>query len=358
MSQVVGQFIQIYKACQNNEIPDFKEPKDVKLFIEKMLNNLSTDLKLDKYNYQNNILIITHFLLSENDNQILENIKKEILVKIVNGQKINAFTYASKIKFLIKEEIYSIRNNIINIIKEHNENIKLEGDLINEVTFYDALRKEKKFIKLFIEEYRITKLKYEEKYFKIIEDFQSFNLERLKKLFIYLKDFNILYRTYKLFMPIFKCIKNIYKYNINNNNYYLIFTLMEKNLFFINSRFDELELKLDEMRKEINDLKRKNERLEVKNERLEVKVNSLDADLKKIKKNYCGLSKFLECPIKQEIMDDPVITPYGTTYENSLVREWIRSNHSDPISRRNLYSYQLIKNIALKNVIDEYKKHK
>ncbi len=143
MSRIVNIFIQIFKACKKNVILDLKQPGDIKLYLKQLLNNLSIDLKVDRTAYKNNILIVTHFLLNEHNNAILENIKKEILMKIVNEEKISIFVYATKIKFLMNEEFYVIRNNITNIMKEQSKDYKNGGDRINELAFYDGLKKKK-----------------------------------------------------------------------------------------------------------------------------------------------------------------------------------------------------------------------
>ncbi|EDO38045.1 predicted protein [Nematostella vectensis] len=59
--------------------------------------------------------------------------------------------------------------------------------------------------------------------------------------------------------------------------------------------------------------------------------------------------------ISFEIMKDPVITPSGITYDRKHIEEHIqRVGHFDPVTRTDLKQEQLIPNLAMKEVIDEF----
>jgi STIP1 family protein 1 len=61
------------------------------------------------------------------------------------------------------------------------------------------------------------------------------------------------------------------------------------------------------------------------------------------------------CKISFEIMRDPVITPSGITYDRKDIEEHLqRVGHFDPITRRDLTQDQLVPNLALKEVIDNF----
>ncbi len=62
------------------------------------------------------------------------------------------------------------------------------------------------------------------------------------------------------------------------------------------------------------------------------------------------------CPINQTIMNDPVVTPYGITYERSAIEDWLKNNDTDPIAKKHLTKDMLVTNYALKSVIKEYLK--
>ena len=67
-----------------------------------------------------------------------------------------------------------------------------------------------------------------------------------------------------------------------------------------------------------------------------------------------GRDSFI-CPINQTLMEDPVITPYGTTYERSAILNWLQKNNTDPLTKKRLTKDMLITNYALRSAIQEYK---
>lgn len=58
------------------------------------------------------------------------------------------------------------------------------------------------------------------------------------------------------------------------------------------------------------------------------------------------------CPISNEMMKDPVMTPNGDSYDRVNIEEWIRSKGTDPLTREPLALTQLIPNRALKRAIE------
>jgi hypothetical protein len=62
----------------------------------------------------------------------------------------------------------------------------------------------------------------------------------------------------------------------------------------------------------------------------------------------------ISCPISQEIMQDPVCTPSGDTFERSEIVKWINNKHTCPLTRQPLQLKDLIPNKSLKNTIDGY----
>ena len=78
-----------------------------------------------------------------------------------------------------------------------------------------------------------------------------------------------------------------------------------------------------------------------------ISTNIEDPDLE-------GKDSFI-CPINQTLMNDPVITPYGTTYERSAILNWLKKNNTDPLTKKRLTKEMLITNYALRSAIQEYK---
>ncbi len=78
-----------------------------------------------------------------------------------------------------------------------------------------------------------------------------------------------------------------------------------------------------------------------------------DDDIDDMYHNSNVPNEFL-CPISLNIMKNPVISIYGHTYEKKKIIRWIKKKHKCPMTNRPLYEYQLIPNIALKNIIDKF----
>ena len=64
--------------------------------------------------------------------------------------------------------------------------------------------------------------------------------------------------------------------------------------------------------------------------------------------------KSFTCPINKKIMEDPVITPYGTTYEKSAILDWIEKNKTDYNTDKILTKDMIIPNYILKVAIKKY----
>ena len=84
-----------------------------------------------------------------------------------------------------------------------------------------------------------------------------------------------------------------------------------------------------------------------------LRVNSLDEiNIKEIEKQK---EKEFICPITQKIMEEPVITPYGTTYEKSAIIDWMAKNKTDFMTKKALNENMLVNNYMLKVAIKNYK---
>lgn len=64
------------------------------------------------------------------------------------------------------------------------------------------------------------------------------------------------------------------------------------------------------------------------------------------------------CPITGDIMEDPVTTPDGNTYERSAIETWLQSNNIEPQTLNFLVKSQLVPNRVLKDLYDNYIKLK
>eukprot|EP00753_Platysulcus_tardus_P015698 PLAT5220.1.p1 GENE.PLAT5220.1~~PLAT5220.1.p1 ORF type:complete len:278 (+),score=93.46 PLAT5220.1:339-1172(+) len=64
--------------------------------------------------------------------------------------------------------------------------------------------------------------------------------------------------------------------------------------------------------------------------------------------------EYLCCPISMDVMIDPVITPSGISYERAVVEDHLARSETDPISREPLQVPQLVPNLALREMIEQY----
>lgn len=66
-----------------------------------------------------------------------------------------------------------------------------------------------------------------------------------------------------------------------------------------------------------------------------------------------GLDAML-CPISNQVMRDPVLTPYGNCFERRSIENWLSQNATCPITLRPLAIHQLTPCIAMRNMIEQY----
>ena len=64
---------------------------------------------------------------------------------------------------------------------------------------------------------------------------------------------------------------------------------------------------------------------------------------------------YFMCPISLEIMEDPVVTPTGQTYDRQYIYEWLDISPTDPLTREPLTKDQLYPVHSLKTAIAYYR---
>ena len=57
------------------------------------------------------------------------------------------------------------------------------------------------------------------------------------------------------------------------------------------------------------------------------------------------------CPIGCDVMQDPVVTAGGNTYERELIANWLKAHSTDPLTNEPLRSKRLTPNLALRSAI-------
>ena len=63
---------------------------------------------------------------------------------------------------------------------------------------------------------------------------------------------------------------------------------------------------------------------------------------------------FIKCSITHHVMKDPVTTTDGHTYERTAITKWFETSHKSPMTGLQLASRQLIPNISVKKMIDDW----
>lgn len=102
------------------------------------------------------------------------------------------------------------------------------------------------------------------------------------------------------------------------------------------------------------DFARKKEELEEKRDTCISRLNDLFAKVDERRKKR-EVPDYLCGKISFEILQEPVITPSGITYERKDIEEHLqRVGHFDPVTRVRLTQDQLIPNLAMKEVVDTF----
>jgi len=89
------------------------------------------------------------------------------------------------------------------------------------------------------------------------------------------------------------------------------------------------------------------QRLEDVNELLRTETETL-----KEKRELLWAHEFL-CPIKMELMKDPVVAADGHSYERTAIEEWLRNHNNSPMTNKALPHKKLVPNIALGTLIKD-----
>ena len=99
----------------------------------------------------------------------------------------------------------------------------------------------------------------------------------------------------------------------------------------------------------LNSIEEINDKREKKEENI-IKMDEEKQEEEKFDENF-GI-----CPIKLEYMKHPVLTPSGNYYEKSAIIEWIKKNHTDPMTREKLTIDMLMEDKEYSLKIKEYRK--
>ena len=343
----------------------------------------------DSFKYEetkSHITYIVNYLMSETHNDKEEEAKIELLDTLLDVNKVKCVDILELFNILknsaTKEEI-SIKKNIISIIKS-KPNIKSDiiirdDDYLNEDYFYKMVLNGKEFIQEFIKIYQIKKaIEFNSNVFdEILENHQSFNIKCLRSLNAYLEKFDKIYILYNNFNSVFKQVEKINNILINKNimddnskkcfqNIYDGFEegVIDTNLSFdkkiaklekeqknANIKIKELSKKLEKANKEIAELNSKQKQSGEEIKALNEKVENLDNELLAFKEGVKNIKEEFECPITDEMLKEPVVTPSGNSYEKKALQNWLKIRQTDSKSVEPLNKNQIYK--KLMEIIEE-----
>ena len=338
-------------------------------------NDIMSQDRLD-----NDIILIVNALMSQSLDENEEMSKEKILKQLIDGKGIKVQKLAKKYKESVDKEICYYRKKIINVIKSKpniNSINNEEDQIFNDNSFYNYLSQGKDFIANFLSKYRIEKrFILNSKLFEdILENYQSFNLKCLSYLSNYLENFDCFYQVYMNFATIINSvnkinniIKNMKNGEIDSKYIDNIYHGLEEGAFNLSSLFSKSDKKIEKIQdtvkknsEEIEKLKADNEKLKADNEKLKIDNEAIKTDnnalydrVEALEKGLKNIGIELECPISCKIIESPVITPYGFTYEEKEIKKWINKKGKDPMNQKPLAENHLIKNYGLKKVIDQY----
>ena len=355
--------------------------------------------KNDLFKYEetkSHITYIVNYLMSDTHYNKEEEAKIELLemlIDIVDDAHVNILELFNSLKNSASKEEISIKKNIISIIKRKpnikNDIIIFNGnnhddDYLNEDYFYKMVSNGKELIQEFIKKYKVKKvLEFNPNVFdEILDNHQSFNIQCLRSLNAYLEKFDNIYKSYNNFNSLFKQIEKINNILINkkimDNNYQKYFQNIydgfENGIIDTHLSFDkkiakvekdqknakieikELTKNLEKSNKKMNELNSEQKQSGEEIKALNEKVGNLDKKLLIFEEGVKDMKEELECPITDEIMKEPVVTPSGNSYEKKALQDWLKVKQADPKSAEPLNNNQIYPNLFMGNVINKFKK--
>ncbi len=61
------------------------------------------------------------------------------------------------------------------------------------------------------------------------------------------------------------------------------------------------------------------------------------------------------CPITGDVMEDPVFTADGHTYERGAIEQWLHQHNTSPLTGKRLDHARLVPNFSLRKAIEEWR---
>ena len=372
MSRFTRFFKEKYPKCsQKSEEEMFKFMYDelTTLLNDNATDEINNNNKSEIQLFERNIVFLVNGLISNSFDDVEEESKEKLLQKMLNGEGVKINKLANKYKSSLNKDIYKLRKEIISFINKNDKINSIiieeeEEDAFDEDLFYDLISKWKNFISSFFTEFHITKRLINRKpYEDILIKHQSFNYKCLSDLFKYMEEFDFFYQIYKNYQSILNNIKKINNIIKNKNmengeniakQIDKFYSGFEDCSFNLSSIFNRLNKKVEKVSMDNEILKKKYETIKVECETLRGEFetlrgecdtlrgecDTLKVDNKKLndrvtvlENGYKDLKMHLKCPISECLMKSPAITPYGFTYEESEIKDWLKKSNTDSLNR-------------------------
>ena len=124
--------------------------------------------------------------------------------------------------------------------------------------------------------------------------------------------------------------KKIAKVEKEQKNAKILIKELTKNLEKANKEINELTTNLEKANKKINELNSEQKQSGEEIKALNEKIGNLDKKLLIFEEGVKDMKEELECPITDEIMKEPVVTPSGNSYEKKALQDWLKVKQADP----------------------------
>lgn len=130
------------------------------------------------------------------------------------------------------------------------------------------------------------------------------------------------------------CHADSFSFNTNKNN-------LRDKLLNLSNNIKEKNLIFKELEKVIYDMQ-----------------NKLSEICELIKKDLLTFPEYFKCPISWEILNNPVISNEGHSYEKWAIEKWLSREDISPITGLPLSDFTLLPNYCLKNALDDFNNKK
>ena len=241
--------------------------------------------------------------------------------------------------FDIKEE-----DNILNSVNVNTDIINIKIDKIGDNSEAQYKNKLPDLLKIILNKVEMDNTIKEEltREFNQIQDFINNLTDRNDSLF---NEINIIKNdNSKLHLKIKDMEESQTKFKVKMKN-----EMENQNKFKVKMK-NEMENKEKKLNSTIMEMKEKIAKLEKDALIKDNKINHINQIIKRI-------ADHLICPITNSLIEDPLVTFEGHTYENKGIKDWLEKHETDPNTRTNIKGTPFYPNFAIMNISGIIKKY-